>query len=58
VSSIERKEIKDRAWAELAIAAADISDQDWVLASAAVVPIWIGAIETRDNQTYDLTVEG
>jgi len=33
-------------------------DQDRVLASAAVVPIWIGAIETRDNQTYDLTVEG
>jgi hypothetical protein len=33
-------------------------DHDRVLASAAVVPIWIGAIETRDFQTYDLTVEG
>jgi superfamily II DNA or RNA helicase len=33
-------------------------DQDAVNASAAVVPVRIGAVLTREDRTYDLTVEG
>lgn len=33
-------------------------DQDAVAASAAVVPVRIGAVLTREDRTYDLTVEG
>jgi hypothetical protein len=33
-------------------------DQDAVAASAAIVPVRIGAVLTREDRTYDLTVEG
>lgn len=33
-------------------------EQERVLSGAARLPIWIGAVEARIDQTYDLTVEG